>query len=224
MKNQSDEDMGTSEFLVIEADGISKMFEATFGNLALCLQEDYEAAVQPLDAEQESLARERSEIEEEAARLETLFEPQQRVTNLQADMAKLNGQPEEAEAKLNELEDGRRKIASARERQREIDRRCLELETAKQDAARRVALEWWSQCRVVTLAAERGFLITLLGGLEQSLAEFRQNHSVSEYSYELDEGARLSNLLSDDSEVHGVGTSLYRESFPVRVRATGARR
>lgn len=221
--NTENQDMSTGEFASIEAGGISRALGATLGNLALCLEQDYEEAVAPLNAEQSALAREGAEIEEEAARLETLFEPQQRVTNLQADMAKLNGQPEEAEAKLNELEDGRRKIASMRQRQAEIEARRLELDTAKQDAARRIALSWWSDCAQVVQAAERGFF-GLLNGLENALAEFRRDCGIAEYDYTMDEGTHRSRLLSDDSEVRGVGTSLYRESFPVRVRATGARR
>lgn len=221
MINQND--MSTAEFLAGEAAGISKMLEATFENLALCLEQDYSLAIQPLEAEQESLAQERREIAETAGNLEAILPSFARTAERQADALVSEGQKEEAASKLAEAEAARNAPAKLRARLLEIETRFLAVEDEKKAFARRIAVTWWADCGKVTRAVERGFLVTLLGGLERSLAEFRRERGIEEWSYELDENARLANLLSNDDTVSDLGARLYGRSYPIAVRRTGGR-
>lgn len=218
------DDLSTAELASIDADSIAGMFSAAFGNLAFCLQEDYEQAIQPLNIAQRDLMREREQVAKAAGGLEVTLPAFARVAERQADALVLEGQPEQAAAQLAEAEAARTAPAKLRARLLEIETRYLEIEDEKRSAARRVVVAWWTNCRKVTRAAEHGFLVTLLGGLEKELAEFRGDTGIEAYSYDLDQGARLSDLLSDDDAVHSIGQRAYPTHFPIAVRATGERR
>ncbi len=210
------------------ADNAAKCFSNDFENsleiLAGELADNYENTIRPLNAEQKALMRESAALSKSLKESSETVESQLRVAQLQSDLLQIEGKKEEARAKFSEAEAALASAAAQRNRLAEIGARYRAIEIEKQAAARRVAIEWWGECAKVTRAAQHGFLVTLLNGLEQSLAEFRRDTNTEVYDWALSEGTTRAKLIDGDNEAWSIGTSLYEQSYAVPRRVTGVRR
>ena len=158
--------------IVEMAENVTSLFDQTFTELIERRDAEYNTAIAPLDAERESLTQEHGAIGEASANLEKILPARAREAQREADVLTVAGKHEEAEAKIAEAEDAKRAPSAMNDRQREIDERIAVIDREKRAIARRVFEQWYAELLPVCRAAERGFLVILLDGLEDSFTEF----------------------------------------------------
>jgi hypothetical protein len=197
-------------FLDDAAEFLSEQFEAAFDILIERRDDAYNSAVAGLDSERMALAREFAEVEKAIGNLEPLLAAKDREANRQADSLLLDGKQEEAHAKQTEAEQAAAAPGMMRARQREIEARYQAIEGEKETIARRVAEAWLAECQKITRAAEHGFLITLLDGLKQSLAAFKQRTGTVAYDSRF-QNISIRDLTADaGSEERSSGCGWYK--------------
>jgi hypothetical protein len=156
------------------AEEIGGTLQAAFDLLVERRDREYADAIEPLDAESETLEQESASIGEARVNLERLLPAKAREAQRAADALLLAGRHEEATAKLTEAEEATNAPAAMSERQREISARIEAIEAEKQAAARRIFSTWYAEVQIVVRAAERGLFCTLLDGLRASFYEYQE--------------------------------------------------
>jgi len=176
------------------------------------------AAIEPLDAERESLAREYAGIEEARRNLEAILPAKEREAQRAADALLLKGKRKEAEAKLAEAQEAAHAPVTMNERQREISARLEAIRSEERAIARSVFEKWLAEeVQPVIRATERGLLLTMLNGIEQSCYEFQERTGTGgslpgevPYRSPLLNPARFSVLTADErSPEWAAGTKWY---------------
>jgi len=154
------------------ADAITKLFDDALRQLVILLDERYSAAVKQLDDEASTLAREYEQLEKDIKAIEDVLPSKERLIQRQVDELVVNGDPA-AKEKFAELAEVKRKPAVMRQRLGAIRDRFQSIDQEKCDIAKEVFEQWYSELQPVVRSAERGLLITLLSGLEQSFYEYQ---------------------------------------------------
>ena len=155
------------------AEEIGGIMEAAFDVLIQRRDRQFAAAVEPLDAEEESLKDESASIQEARTNLEKLLPAKAREAQRAADALLLDGKREEAQAKIAEMEEATNAPAAMTGRQQEISARCEAIEQEKKAIARRIFESWYPDAQRVIRAAERGLLVILLDGVEDSMNDYQ---------------------------------------------------
>ena len=152
---------------------ITTLFDRTLEQLIALRDSAYESAIKELDQETEALAKEYGQLEEGIRAIEAVLPSKRRVTQHAADELLLNGAKQDAANKLAELAEFERKPVAMRERQKECIARLEAIANEKRTIAKQMFENWYTKVRPVIRAAERGLLITLLQGLEESLYQYQ---------------------------------------------------
>ena len=155
------------------AEEIGGILQAAFDVLIHRREAAFATAIEPLDAEKESLTQEHVAIEEARVNLERLLPARSRVAQSEADALLLAGKHEAAQVKLAEAEEAANAPAAMTERQREISARIEAIEREKKTIARRIFESWYADVKHIIRAAEHGLFVTLLNGVEDSMIDFR---------------------------------------------------
>ena len=155
------------------AEEIGGIMEAAFDVLIQRRDRQFAAAVEPLDAEEESLRDESASIQEARTNLEKLLPAKAREAQRAADALLLAGKREASEAKLAEAAEAANAPEAMKERQREISARCEAIEQEKKAIARRIFESWYPDAQRVIRAAEHGLLVILLDGVEDSMNDYQ---------------------------------------------------
>lgn len=154
------------------AEEIGGTLQAAFDLLIERRDREYAQAVEPLDAERDTLEMESVSIGEARRNLELLLPAKAREAQRASDVLMLAGKHEGAEAKLQEAEDAANAPAAMTERQREISTRCEAIEQEKKAIARRIFASWYPDAQRVIRAAEHGLLVTMLNGVEDAMNDY----------------------------------------------------
>ena len=154
------------------AEEIGGILEAAFDVLIQRRDRQFAAAVEPLDAEEESLRDESASIHEARRNLEKLLPAREREAQRQADALLLAGEHKAAQVKLTEAEDAANAPAAMTDRQREISARIEAIEAEKQAAARKIFESWYPDDQRIIRAAEHGLFVTLLNGVEDAMTNY----------------------------------------------------
>ena len=133
----------------------------------------YADAIEPLDAERETLEQESTALAEARRNLERLLPAKAREAQRAADALLLAGKHDAAQRKLTETEEAANAPAAMTERQREISTRCEAIDREKSAVARRIFDSWYPDAQHVIRAAEHGLLVTLLNGVEDSMIDYQ---------------------------------------------------
>jgi hypothetical protein len=173
MIEQLDSQMHDTEVQDV-AEEIGDILQAAFTLLIQRRDRQYADAIEPLDAERDTLEQESSSIGEARVNLERLLPAKAREAQRAADALLLAGKQEEATAKLTEAEDAANAPAAMTERQREISARIEVIEAEKRAAARRIFSTCYAEAQSVVRAAERGLFCTLLDGLKASFYQYQE--------------------------------------------------
>ena len=152
---------------------IGGTLEAAFALLIERRDRQYAEAIEPLDAERETLEQESAAIRETRVNLERLLPAKAREAQRAADALLLAGKHKEAAAKLTEAEVAANAPAAMTDRQREISARCEAIEQEKKAIARRIFESWYPDAQRVIRAAEHGLLVILLDGVEDSMNDYQ---------------------------------------------------
>jgi len=153
---------------------IGDILQAAFDLLIGRRDRQYADAIEPLDAERDTLEQESASIGEARRNLEQLLPAKAREAQRAADALLLSGKHAAAAAKLTEAEEAANAPEAMKERQREISARIEAIEAEKQAAARRIFSTWYAETQTVVRAAERGLFCTLLDGLKASFYEYQE--------------------------------------------------
>jgi nucleoid-associated protein YgaU len=174
----------------------------------------YAAAIEPLDAEDQSLREEYVSLGDAARNLEKLLPATAREAQRAADALLLAGKADKAEVKLQEAQQADSAPEAMKERQREITARIEAIEAEKQAAARRIFSTCYAEAQSVVRAAERGLFCTLLDGLKASFYQFQERTGTGgtfdhPYSF-LVKDSHLQNLTAPErSEEWTAGSRWY---------------
>lgn len=156
------------------AEEIAGTLQAAFDLLIERRDRQYADAIEPLDAELDTLEQESASIGEARVNLQRLLPAKAREAQRAADALLLDGKHEEAAAKLAEAEEAGTAPEAMKQRQQEISARCEAIEAQKQAAARRIFSTWYAETQTVVRAAERGLFCTLLDGLKASFYQYQE--------------------------------------------------
>jgi chromosome segregation ATPase len=151
---------------------ISSTFDETFAALIERRDSQYAAAIEPMNAERESLLREHGAIDEKARKHESTLASAARMAQFEADRLTLEGESEQAAAKLREAEEAASAPANLRARQQEISDRIATLEAEKRDIKSRIFETWYKECVTVHRAIEHAHFVLFLDGLRQAFFDF----------------------------------------------------
>lgn len=160
------------------AEEIGAILSEAFEVLVRRLDQQYEAAIEPLQVQQVSLWQENGAIEEARASLEKLLPARARVAQSEADALTLAGKHEEAKAKMSEAQEAANAPAAMIERQREISARMDVLEQDKKNAARRVFEAWYAEAQQIIRASEHGLFIELLDAVRNAMYDYQVAHGL----------------------------------------------
>lgn len=160
------------------AEKLDGLFAEAFKLLAARLDSRYEAAIEPLQAEEESLREEHAAIAEARVNLERILPARARVAQSEADALTVAGKHEEAQAKLTEAEEAANAPAAMKDRQREISARLKALEEEKRNAGRRVFEGWYAEAQQIIRASEHGFFINLLDQVRSAMYDYQERHGL----------------------------------------------
>jgi hypothetical protein len=138
----------------------------------------YTEAIEPLDAERETLEQESRAIGETRRNLIQLLPAKVREAQRAADALMVAGDAEGAEAKLTEAEEAANAPGAMSERQRDITTRIEAIDREKGAVARRIFEAWYLDAQRVIRAAETGLLVTLLNGVEESVIDYQARTGV----------------------------------------------
>jgi len=152
---------------------IGDILQAAFDLLIGRRDRQYADAIEPLDAERDTLEQESASIGEARRNLERLLPAKAREAQRAADALLLAGKHEEATAKLTEAKDAANAPAAMTERQREISARIEAIEREKKTIARRIFETWYADAQHVIRTTEHGLFVTLLNGVEDSMIDFQ---------------------------------------------------
>jgi hypothetical protein len=167
-------------------------------NLLLKRRKDaFAAAIEPLDAEKESLTREHGAIGEAARNLELLLPARAREAQRDADRLMLDGKHEEAAAKIAEAEEAAAAPEAMKERQREISARIEAIAGERKAIATRCFEAWYAELQHVIRASERGLFIELLDKTRDEMYTFQERHGLQG----LIKDSHLSGLTADEHSV-----------------------
>ena len=136
------------------------------------------AAIQPLDAEKETLIKEFRAIEEASADLAKILPTRAREAQREADRLLLEGKHEEAETKMQEAQEAANAPATMTERQREISSRLEAIDAERKVAAKRIFEQWYSELQQVIRASEHGLFIELLDKSRDEMYSFQERHGL----------------------------------------------
>jgi len=155
------------------AEEIGGTLQAAFDLLIERRDQQYAAAIEPLDAERDTLEKESTAIGEARRSLERLLPAKAREAQRVADALLLAGKHDAAQRKLTEAEEAANAPEAMSERQREISTRCEAIDREKGAIARRIFDSWYCDAQHVIRAAEHGLFVTLLNGVEDSMTEYQ---------------------------------------------------
>ncbi len=153
---------------------ISASAEEGFNTLLERRDDALAAAIEPLDAEEQTLRQEYRAIGEAAQNLEKLLPATSRVAQSEADRLTLAGKHKEARAKIKEAEEAANAPVAMRQRRERISQRIEAIADERQAVARRIFETWFVEVQPVIRAAEHGLFVTLLDGLKTAFYEYQQ--------------------------------------------------
>jgi len=154
------------------ADAITRLFDTILEQLIALRDERYSAAIEELDDEASTLAREYEQLEKDIKAIEATLPSRERLVQRQVDELVVNGDPA-AKQKFAELAEFKRKPAVMRQRLGVIHDRFQSIASEKSNVAREVFASWYSECQLAIRAGEHGLFVTLLSGIEASMYEFQ---------------------------------------------------
>jgi len=152
---------------------IGSILQSAFNTLIERRDRRYEAAIEPLDAERDTLEQESASIKEARADLERLAPAKAREAQRAADVLLLAGKDEEAEAKLAEGAAAADAPKALEQRRMAIEARIAEIDSEKQAAARRIFRTWHEDCKTIIRPIEHGLFVVILDGVQQSFFDFQ---------------------------------------------------
>ncbi len=174
---------------------IGGTLQAAFDLLIERRDRQYAAAIEPLDAERDTLELESASIGEARRNLERLLPAKAREAQRAADALMVAGRHDAAQLKLTEAEEAANAPAAMTERQREISTRCEAIDREKGAIARRIFDQWFSDAQHVIRAAEHGLFVTLLNGVEDSMIDYQARTGTGETLIKL---FHITNLTADE--------------------------
>jgi hypothetical protein len=184
------------------AEEITRTMQQAYDTLIERRDRQYEDAIAPLDAEEQSLRGEYVSIRDVARNLELLLPAREREAQRQADTLLLDGKQEEAAAKIAESEEARTAPEAMKERQRKIDFRLTAIEEDRKTIARRIFETWHGEVCAVIRAAEAGLFIELLDKAKDEMYAYqdrRELHGTLDRPYSnLIKDAHLQNLTAHE--------------------------
>jgi hypothetical protein len=154
---------------------ITTLFADTLSSLLKRRDEQYRAAVEPLENEKEALLQESAAITEAVRTLADVLPAQGREVQRQADVLTLAGKHEEGQVKLAEIAEIEQVPVAMEQRSREIRERVETIDREKKAIAKRIFEQWYGEVQSVVQASERGFFLTLLDSLKNSFYEFQSS-------------------------------------------------
>jgi len=152
---------------------IGSILQSAFNTLIERRDRRYEAAIEPLDAERDTLEQESASIKEARADLERLAPAKAREAQRAADVLLLAGKDEEAERKFAEAAAAADAPKALEERRRQISVRIEAIDGEKQAAARRIFRTWHEDCKTIIRPIEHGLFVVILDGVQQSFFDFQ---------------------------------------------------
>src|ERR1035441_313097 len=155
------------------ADAITGMFDTTLGQLIALRDERYADTLKEFERESEALAKEYGELEVGIKDIEATLPAKTRLNQHDVDVLLVSGKRYAVRDKLAELEVVKSELVAMKERLGVIQDRFLSIDQEKCDIAKQVFETWYTKVRPVIRSAERGLLITLLQGLEQSFYQYQ---------------------------------------------------
>jgi chaperone required for assembly of F1-ATPase len=187
------------------ARSLAECFTNTFAMLIERRGSQYAEAIEPLDAEAESLEAEDAALEQDALNLEGLLESRARVSQHEADCLTLAGKHGEAEGKREEMEAAKNAPRLMHERRQAIAVRLAAIETEKQNAAGRAFSSFYREAQQIVRVAERGLFIVLLDGIEEAIRKPGRHEFIRPINPNL-----FANLTADErSEEWASGNQWY---------------
>jgi chorismate mutase len=159
-----------------------KIISTAGGAFSLLLQRRESAwivAIEGLESEKESLAKESAAISEAAGNLSELLPAMARTAQAEHDRLLIAGDREGAAAKLAEQKEAEAGPERMRARQAAIVQRLDAIETQEKGIAKTIFEKWYSELQTVIRAAETALFISLLNAGRDSMLAFEAQHGLT---------------------------------------------